>query len=130
METNTSQMIILNGSNYHLWKTRMEDLLYVNGFHQPIICSEKPEGMTEEEWNLLHRRVCGYIRHWVDENVSTHVSREINARTVWSILEQLYAGNTCHSKLFLIKRLMSLRYTRTISTFLVLRKARKSYLPP
>ncbi|KAM0013352.1 putative ubiquitinyl hydrolase 1 [Helianthus debilis subsp. tardiflorus] len=88
----------------------MEDLLYVNGFHQPIICSEKPEGMTEEEWNLLHRRVCGYIRHWVDENVLTHVSREVNARTVWSILEQLYAGNTCHSKLFLIKRLMGLRY--------------------
>ncbi|KAJ9566889.1 hypothetical protein OSB04_002855 [Centaurea solstitialis] len=32
MEANTSRMISLNGSNYHVWKGKMEDLLYVNDF--------------------------------------------------------------------------------------------------
>jgi len=27
METNTSRIITLNGSNYNIWKAKMEDLL-------------------------------------------------------------------------------------------------------
>ncbi|XP_076955381.1 uncharacterized protein LOC143630155 isoform X5 [Bidens hawaiensis] len=97
METNTSRMINLNGSNYQLWKTRTKDFLYVNGFHQPMICSEKPVDKTNEEWNLLHHRVCGFIRHWVDDSVLCHVSEETNAHSLWSKLEQLYAPKTSNS---------------------------------
>nr|GEW58681.1 ubiquitin carboxyl-terminal hydrolase 12-like [Tanacetum cinerariifolium] len=103
-------MIYLNGCNYTLWKRKMEDLLYVNRLHQPVFCSEKPERQKEEEWNFLHRQVCAYIRQWVDENVLNHVSEEVNARTLWNKLEQLYAQKTCNYKLFLIKQLMGLRY--------------------
>ncbi|KAJ0570275.1 putative ubiquitinyl hydrolase 1 [Helianthus annuus] len=103
-------MINLNGSNYQLWKTRMEDLLYVNGFHEPIICSERPQDKTNEEWNLLHRRVCAYIRQWVDDRLLNHVSGEIDAHILWNKLGQMCAQKTCHSKLFLIKQLMDLRY--------------------
>ncbi|GJY00149.1 putative ubiquitinyl hydrolase 1 [Tanacetum coccineum] len=110
METNTSRMIYLNGLNYKLWRTKMEDLLYVKGFHQPIFCSEKPKGKTNEEWKLLHRQVCAYIRQWVNDDVLNHVGEEVNAHTLLSKLEQLYARQTCNKKLFLIKQLMGLRY--------------------
>ncbi|GJY25675.1 putative RNA-directed DNA polymerase [Tanacetum coccineum] len=110
METNTSRMIYLNGCNYKLWKGKMEDLLYVSRLHQPVFCSEKPEHQNEEKWNLSHRQVCAYIRQWVDENVLKHVSEEVNARTLWNKLEQLYAQKTCNDKLFLIKQLKGLRY--------------------
>ncbi|PWA43159.1 TRAF-like protein [Artemisia annua] len=110
METNTSRMICLNGCNYKLWKRKMEDLLYVNRLHQPVFCSEKPESQNEEEWNFLHHQVCAYIRQWVDDTVLNHVSEEVNARTLWNKLEQLYAQKTCNDKLFLIKQLMGLRY--------------------
>lgn len=96
METNTSRMINLNSSNYQLWKTRMEDFLYVNGFYQPMICSEKPDDKTNEEWNLLRRRVCGFIRHWVDDSILIHVNQETNARSLLSKLEQLYAPKTLY----------------------------------
>lgn len=110
METNTSRMVNLTGSNYHIWKGKMEDLLYVKGYHLPVFATEKPEDKMDVEWNLLHRQVCGYIRQWVDDNVLNHISGETHARTLWSKLEQLYAQKTGNSKLFLIKQMMGLKY--------------------
>ena len=54
MEANLSRMITLNGSNYHTWKGKMEDLLYVKQFHLPVFATEKPDNKSEEEWILLH----------------------------------------------------------------------------
>ena len=54
MESNTSRMITLNGSNYHVWKGKMEDLLYVKDYYLPMFAFEKPEHKTDAEWNLLH----------------------------------------------------------------------------
>lgn len=110
MEVNTSRMISLNGSNYNVWKRKMEDLLYVKGFHVPVFSTEKPERKSDEEWNLLHRQVCEYIRQWVDDNELNHVSKVSNARTLWTALEELYAKKTGNNKLFLIKQMMSLKY--------------------
>lgn len=103
-------MIALTASNYHTWKCKMEDLLYINQLHLPVFATEKPEDMTEEQWTLLHRKVCGYIRQWVDDNVLNHISEEKHAQTLWKKLEQLYARKTGQNKMFLIKQLMSLRY--------------------
>ena len=43
MKSNTSRMITLNGSNYHVWKGNMEDLLYVKDYYLPVLASEKLE---------------------------------------------------------------------------------------
>ncbi|RVW22327.1 Retrovirus-related Pol polyprotein from transposon TNT 1-94 [Vitis vinifera] len=88
----------------------MEDLLYVKDYYLPVFASERPENKTDAEWNLLHRQVCGYIRQWVDDNVLNHVSEEKHARSLWNKLEQLYARKTGNNKLFLIKKMMSLKY--------------------
>ena len=49
MEVNTARMVNLNGSNYQIWRGKMEDLLYVKGFHLPVFSTEKPEGKSDEE---------------------------------------------------------------------------------
>ena len=110
MESNTSRMITLNGANYHVWKGKMEDLLYVKDYYLPVFASEKPKNKIDAEWNLLHRQVCGYIRQWVDDNVPNHVSEEKYAQSLWNKLEQLYAGKTCNNKLFMTKKMISLKY--------------------
>ncbi|KAJ0501528.1 putative RNA-directed DNA polymerase [Helianthus annuus] len=110
MEANTSRIVNLNGSNYHVWKGKMEDLLYVKDYYMPVFNTDKPEGKTDEEWNILHRKVCGYIRQWVDDNVLNHISGETHARTLWNKLEELYARKTGNNKLFLIKQLINLKY--------------------
>ena len=103
-------MIYLNGSNYQLWKTKMEDLLYVKGYYLPVFSTEKPEDKTDREWELEHRVVCGFIRQWVDENVLNHIDAVNHARTLWETIEGLYARKAGTSKLFLMKKLMALRY--------------------
>ncbi|TXG70578.1 hypothetical protein EZV62_005513 [Acer yangbiense] len=110
MEVNKSRMINLNGSNYHVWKGKMEDLLYVKDYYLPVFAEQKPEDKTDDEWTILHRQVCGYIRQWVDDNVYNHVSEETHARSLWNKLEQLYARKTGNNKLFLIKKMLGLKY--------------------
>ncbi|GJW49182.1 retrovirus-related pol polyprotein from transposon TNT 1-94 [Tanacetum coccineum] len=56
MEANTSRMINLNGSNYHVWKGKMEDLLYVKDYYLPIFSTKKPKNQTDAEWTILHRQ--------------------------------------------------------------------------
>ncbi|GJT46798.1 hypothetical protein Tco_0955513 [Tanacetum coccineum] len=53
MEANTSRMVSLNGSNYHVWKGKMEDLLYVKDYYLPVFTTEKPENKTHAEWTIL-----------------------------------------------------------------------------
>lgn len=66
---NTNRMVSLNGTNYHLWKRKMKDLLYVKSWHLPVFSIERPEGKTDEQWKFDHEQVCGFIRQWVDDNV-------------------------------------------------------------
>ena len=49
METNTSRMISLNGSNYHKWKGKMKDLLYVKSWHLPVFAKTKPDSKFDEK---------------------------------------------------------------------------------
>ncbi|CAA0810587.1 Unknown protein [Striga hermonthica] len=56
METNTSRMVTLNGSNYHVWKGKMEDLLYVKDYYLPVFTDKKPSDKTNKEWELCHRQ--------------------------------------------------------------------------
>ena len=52
----------LNGSNYHLWKGKMKDLLFVKNLHLVVFATQKPESKTEEEWEFEHHQVCGFIQ--------------------------------------------------------------------
>ena len=110
IEPNKSRMITLNGVNYVIWKGKMKDLLYVKNFYKPVFTNVKPDNITDEEWSLLHRQVCGFIRQWVGDNVLNHISGETHARTLWEHLESLYARKTGNNKMFLIKQILSLKY--------------------
>jgi len=110
MEVNLSRMVSLNGSNYHIWKGKMEDLLYVKQFHLSVFALDKPENKSDEELTLMHRQVCGYIRQWVDDDVLNHIDGETHAHTLWQKLEELYARETRKNKMYLVKQLMYLRY--------------------
>jgi len=48
MESNT-KMVALNGTNYHLWKGKMKDLLFVKKLHLPIFTTQKSDSMSEED---------------------------------------------------------------------------------
>ena len=65
---------------------------------------------TDEEWKLLHRQVYGLMRQWVDDNVLHHIETETDALFLWKKLEQLYARKTENKKMYMLKKLIELRY--------------------
>ena len=105
-----SKMVCLNGSNYHIWKGKMKDLLFVKKMHLPVFASNKPQSLNDEEWEFEHLQVCGYIRQWVEDNVRNHIVYETHAKSLCDKLETLYASKTGNNKLFLLKQLMNIRY--------------------
>ena len=76
MEANTNKMVCLNGTNYHLWKGKMKDLLFVKKLHLSLFATEKPEDKTDEEWKIEHQSVCGFIRQYVVDNVYNHITNK------------------------------------------------------
>lgn len=110
MEANTNRMVSLNGTNYHMWKGKMKDLLFVKNMHLPVFAAQKPDSKSDEEWEFAHQQVCGFIRQWVDDNVYNHIANESHARSLWEKIESLYASKSGNNKLYLLNSLMNLRY--------------------
>ncbi|CAJ2658024.1 unnamed protein product [Trifolium pratense] len=111
MESNTNmKMVLLNGSNYHLWKGKMKDLLFVKKLHLPVFSSAKPNSKSGEEWEFEHLQVCGFIRQYVEDNIYNHIANETHAKTLWEKLESLYASKSGNNKLFLLNSFISLKY--------------------
>ncbi|PWA95872.1 hypothetical protein CTI12_AA044980 [Artemisia annua] len=75
MEANTSRMVSLNVSNYHVWKGKMEDFLYVKDYYLPVFSTEKPENKTNAEWTILHRQINTPLNRGIKE-LKTHVDVE------------------------------------------------------
>ena len=77
-------MLILNGSNWSLWKRKMLHLFYCKEWHVPIEGEKaKPSEMSEDKWNLLNQQVVGFIRQWLDDNVYHYVENETSTHTLW-----------------------------------------------
>lgn len=61
----------------------MEDLLYVKEYWKLVFAEAKPNDKSDDEWQVLHRQACWFIRQWFDDNVLNHISEETHARTLW-----------------------------------------------
>ena len=58
MDGNVGLMVSFNGTNWVTWKTKMENLLFCKYLNGPIeVDSSKPEGMKDDEWKKLDRRL-------------------------------------------------------------------------
>ncbi|WVZ03005.1 hypothetical protein V8G54_023811 [Vigna mungo] len=86
------KLILLNGENYHLWKGKMKDFLFVKNFHFPIFASNKLESKSDEECDFEHQQVYGFIR------------------SLWDKLESLYASKSGTNKLYMLKTFVELKY--------------------
>ena len=53
---NASGIEKFNGTDFAYWRMQIEDYLYGNKLHMPLLGS-KPKTMKAEEWTLLNRQV-------------------------------------------------------------------------
>ncbi|PKI37165.1 hypothetical protein CRG98_042444, partial [Punica granatum] len=68
MEESTGSMFKLNATNYSIWKSRMEDLLFYRDLYDPIEGdSAKPKDKDDKAWERTNRKT-------IDTGVSFHVT--------------------------------------------------------
>lgn len=65
-------MTVLKPFNYHVQKCKME-VLRCFGW--------KPEGKSDAEWKIIHRKVCSYIHQWIDRIIVNHATAETEAKS-------------------------------------------------
>lgn len=100
----------LNGRNWGLWKTKMEDYLYLNDLHLPLENNgEKPSSISEAKWETLDRKASATIRWCLEDSVFHLVACEKSAFGIWKKLEGIYAKNSATNKAFMMRRLINLK---------------------
>lgn len=98
----------INGSNFELWKLKMEDLL-VDHDLWIVVSGMKPTGMKQEDWDLTDRKSKGLIRLFLADSVLLNVHIAKTASSLWKRLVAIYQGKSLVNKLFLRKKLYTLR---------------------
>lgn len=97
-----------NGSNFELWKLKVEDLL-VDRDLWVVVSGQKPSGMKQEDWDLVDRKATGPIRLCLADSVLLNIHEEKTACLLWKKLGDIYHGKSSVNKLFLRKKLYSLK---------------------
>ncbi|GFS40774.1 hypothetical protein Acr_00g0070470 [Actinidia rufa] len=112
-EHNLGSMIVLSATNYAIWKSRMEDILFCKDLHDPLENKgEKPIATKDEEWRKMNKKMIGLIRQCIGYEVFHHVAQETSAYDLWIKLEEMYQAKTSQNKALLMRRLVNLKLYR------------------
>ena len=104
-----------DGTDFGFWKMQIEDYLYQKKLYQPLQ-EKKPEGMKDDEWNLLDRQALGVIRLTLSRNVAFNIAKEKTTAGLMAALSNMYEKPSASNKVHLMRRLFNLRMTEGAST--------------
>ena len=98
-----------NGSNFELWKLKMEDLLEDRDLWEAASLDVRPAMISQPDWELKDRKAKGLIRLCLADSVLLNVLDEKTANSLWTRLGSVYQAKSLVNKLFLRKKLYSLK---------------------
>ena len=98
-----------NGTNFELWKLKMEDMLEDRDLWEEVLHVVKPTTISQAVWDLKDRKAKGLIRLCLADSVLLNVLYEKTAYSLWTRLGSVYQAKSFVNKLFLRKKLYSLR---------------------
>lgn len=97
-----------NGTNFELWKLKMEDMLEDHDLWEVTSSTTRPETIAKEDWDIKDRKAKGLIRLYLTDAVLLNVLDEKTANSLWERLAAMYQAKSLVNKLFLRKKLYSL----------------------
>jgi hypothetical protein len=98
-----------NGSNFELWKVKMEDLLEDRDLWQVASLDVRPAKISQAYWELKDRKANGLIRLCLVDSVLLNVLDEKTANSLWTRLGFVYQAKSLVNKFLLKKKLYSLK---------------------
>jgi hypothetical protein len=89
---------------------QMEDYLYKKDLFLPLgRIAKKPTTMKDEEWEVLDRKSLGTIRLSLTTSVAFNILKEKKTKELIDTLAKLYEKSSTSNKVFLMKRLLSMK---------------------
>ena len=80
-----------------------------------IALEDKPEEMSDKDWDKINRQACGSIRLCLAKDQKYFVMREIKAKELWKMLADKYMTKSVENRLYLKKKLFRFQYHVGIS---------------
>ncbi|XP_021769901.1 probable L-type lectin-domain containing receptor kinase S.5 [Chenopodium quinoa] len=99
-----------DGADFGFWKMQIKDYLYQKKLYEPLL-EKKPEGMKDEDWNLLDRQALGVIRLTFSRNIAFNIAKEKTTTGLMKALSSMYEKPSASIKVHLMRRLFNLRMT-------------------
>ncbi|KAJ6885640.1 hypothetical protein NC651_026314 [Populus alba x Populus x berolinensis] len=102
------------GSNFSLWKMRIKAILRKDNCLAAI--GDRPaEIIDNAKWNEMDANVIANIHLALADEVLSSVVKKKTAKEIWDTLTKLYESKSLHNKIFLKRRLYTLRMVETTS---------------
>ena len=103
-----------NGSNFTLWKMKIRAILMKDNCLAAI--GERPTEITNDgEWNKIDGNAVANLHLALADGVLSSVAEKKTAKEIWDTLTKLYEAKSLHHKIFLKRRLYTLRMAESSS---------------
>ena len=100
-----------SGTNFEMWKLKMEDLLNDEDLWDAIDEKKaRPTNLTLAiQYDVIDRKSKGLIRLCLVDSILINVHEEPTTKKLWKKLSDIYQEKSLVNKIFLRKKLYSLR---------------------
>ena len=103
-----------NGRNFSLWKMRIKALLRKDNCLEAI--TGRPAAITDDaKWKQMDGDAVANIHLTLADEILSSVEEKNSAKEIWDHLVKLYQAKSLHSKIFLKRKLYSLRMEESSS---------------
>ena len=98
-----------NGSNFSPWKMKMRAILRKNMCLEAI--GERPKEITDgKKWEEINDNVVADLHLAISDGILSSMNEKMTAAEIWERLTKLYEAKSQRTKIFLTRRLHTLRW--------------------
>ncbi|KAK0600842.1 hypothetical protein LWI29_018885 [Acer saccharum] len=103
-----------NGSNFSLWKMKMRAILLKDNCLLAI--GDRPTEITNDnKWKEMDGNAVANLHLALVDGVLSSLTEKKTAKEIWDTLTRLYEAKSLHNKIFLKRRLYTLRMAESSS---------------
>lgn len=102
-----------DGSNFSIWKLKIKALLRKENCLAAI--DGRPAELTDKAWNDMDGNAMANFHLTLGDNVLSSIEEKKTAKEIWDHLTKLYEGKSLHNKIFLKRKLYTLRMMESTS---------------
>lgn len=106
-ESSKIQIEKFDGKDFGWWKMQIEDLLVQKDLD--AVLGEKPEAMTQAQWETLDKKAKAFIRLALSKDVAFNILKETSTKGIMEALSNMYEKPSAANKVFLIRELVNTR---------------------